>query len=247
MGLLDTVTNILTGGASGAADDAANAARDADRLQRDFFSGSAQLAAPQIGFENAARSQLANLLGFNFGPAQLPAAFGGGTGPPSSPNLGAFRGTGAPGRFGEPGLPPNFGGSGSGFATPGINPAAPDPLAALRNTPGHQFGVDEALRAVSTAGPLEDGSTLDALLRTGFGLADQTFNNRVAQLTSAANQGAGAANLGQQGLGVGSRLGDIAFERGNAQGAGNIAKFSSLGNLINGGISAIFGGGGFGG
>lgn len=63
----------------------------------------------------------------------------------------------------------------------------------LRNIPGYQFKMDEALRGVNSnayaAGMGNSGASLRALQRTSQGVADQGFNQYLGQVSSVADRG----------------------------------------------------------
>ena len=92
-------------------------------------------------------------------------------------------------------------------------------LAALQNTPGYQFAKQQGLQGVtnqaSAMGLLGSGNTLQALDQYGTGLADQTYQQQVANLQNLVNTGQGAAsgvagNIEQ----TGTNLANIAVGQG---------------------------------
>lgn len=88
-------------------------------------------------------------------------------------------------------------------------------LAALRGTPGYQFARDQGLTDVtnraSAMGLGLSGNTLEGLQRFGTGLADQTYQQTIGNLTNTVGLGQAAAagqaaNLGQAGTNISNAL-----------------------------------------
>ena len=93
-----------------------------------------------------------------------------------------------------------------------------DPTSQLRATPGYQFRMDEAAKAVNTnayAGGLgNSGATLKALQARGMGLADQNFNTYFDQVGTIANRGIVAkAQLSDQATNYGTATNNVTRER----------------------------------
>jgi hypothetical protein len=143
----------------------------------------------------------------------------------------------------------------------GLGPQGTDPAAAFRNTPGYQFalntGLESILRNANVGGGAAGGNLLRESQTFGTGLADQTFQNYLANLLkvpqlyapletsalgtvgqgraqAALTGGTGAANIY---TGTGGRLadlysrtgGDIAGAYGTA--GGRLADLASRGGL----------------
>ncbi len=72
-----------------------------------------------------------------------------------------------------------------------------DPTQALRNTPGYQFtlnqGLDATKNAASASGMLLSGNTLEGLDKFSTGLADQTYQQAVANTLGVVDLGQAAA------------------------------------------------------
>lgn len=98
-----------------------------------------------------------------------------------------------------------------------------DPTAVLRSTPGYQFMLDQGAQArerlASASGGLVSGNTLAALQEYGQGLADQTFNNYLAQVTGLQNQGVDNVLAGLS-VNRGNALADLRLGQGGARASG---------------------------
>jgi len=123
----------------------------------------------------------------------------------------------------------------------GPNANANTTLAALQATPGYQFtqaqGEKGILNAASAQGGVS-GNTLAALDQYNTGLADQTYQNAVANTGNAVTLGqaaaAGQAANVQQGA---SNLGNIAIGQGNNLAAIDSATAAGLANTASSGIN----------
>lgn len=122
----------------------------------------------------------------------------------------------------------------------------------LRNTPGYQFALERGQGAIDQSaiarGGLNSGATLKSLTQFGQGLADQQYQNRVANLSGFGQTGF----QGAQGLTNGANTqGQIAIGRGQAIDAGNVASAGNALGLLGtatgfasgGGLGRLFGGG----
>ena len=97
--------------------------------------------------------------------------------------------------------------------------------AALRQTPGYQFQMDEGLNALlskSTAtGGVGGGNTLKALLGYSQGLADSTYQTQFNDTMGVAQLGENAgAHLGTAATAAGTGIGNSLIQAGNANAAG---------------------------
>lgn len=116
-------------------------------------------------------------------------------------------------------------------------------------SPGYQFRVDEAMKAIERSaaarGSLRSGATMDALQRRVQGVASDEYNtyaNRLAALAgvgqsatgSTAAAGANYGNAVQQGA---AAQGNIALAAGNARASG----YANTGSAINSGIQNLAG------
>jgi hypothetical protein len=99
----------------------------------------------------------------------------------------------------------------------------------LRNSPGYQFRLSEGQnaldRSLGAKGNLFSGRAIKAGQEFGQGLADQTYNNYISQLT---NQ----ANAGQQAAG---NTAELYGQQGDIQSSSTMAKS----NLLNSNISQL--------
>ena len=125
--------------------------------------------------------------------------------------------------------------------------AADSAMAQFQTSPGYQFQMDQGLAAIDQSaiarGNLNSGATLKALNAYGQGLANQEYQQYLANLGGIASQGTvGASGL----LGTSQQAGNLAIGRGQAKDQGNQA---AAGNILGiAGTLAGFGtGGGFGG
>jgi hypothetical protein len=105
-------------------------------------------------------------------------------------------------------------------------------LDSLRNTPGYQFRLEEGTRALDRSaaarGSLFSGQTMKELEKLGIGLADQTYNDYVDDLTQ------------QQGMGVNTAgsMGSLYQDLGNIQGN----RLAAREDALNKGLSGVLGG-----
>lgn len=127
-----------------------------------------------------------------------------------------------------------------------------DMTALLRATPGYQFTRDQGLEAVlrnaAKSGSLASGGTNIDLLNYGTGLADQTYQNYVknlSQFPQAAGTAAGQALTGYGNLGSGlassfQNQGNAAYGMntaiGNAQASADLAPLTAGSNIWNLGL-----------
>lgn len=128
------------------------------------------------------------------------------------------------------------------------------PIDQLRNTPGYQFARNQGLGAVegsaAARGGLFSGGTLKDLQQFGTGLADQTYNTRIAQLLQSSGLGQGGANaatgtLANAGNATAGGIGSLLSNSGQARASGIIGRSNSLNNLFEqavGGARMAFGG-----
>lgn len=214
-----------------AAQTAANSATQADATNRYIFDTTREDFRPQREIGNAATSKLASMYGVS-----------------------------APG--GVPGMVTGGEGSAPGSMMPGASVTAPGGrYGGFETSPGYQFRVDEAMKAIERSaaarGSLRSGATMDALQRRVQGVASNEYENytdRLMQLAGIGERGnAGSATAGAQ-FAAGSRdtarmAGDAAMAAGNARASG----YANTANAVNNTVSNVaqaflynrgFGGGG---
>lgn len=113
-----------------------------------------------------------------------------------------------------------------------------DPTETLRNTPGYQFQLNQGSEAVarqrSATGGLASGNTLIALQEYGQGLADQTFNNYLAQIGGVAGQGVDAMQSGMA-INQGNTLANLRLGAAGAKAGG----IEDSANALIGGASSV--------
>jgi hypothetical protein len=120
----------------------------------------------------------------------------------------------------------------------------------LQNTPGYQFQLQQGLGAInnaaSAAGGVNSGNTLRALTQYGQGLANQTYQQYLGNLSGLAGSGQNAAaNLGGLSASVGSNIGSSLIGAGNALAAGTVGQANALNSAFgNIGTLALLSGGG---
>ncbi len=108
----------------------------------------------------------------------------------------------------------------------------------FQESPGYQFALQQGQDAIQSSaaaqGGLYSGRTMQDLQTHGQGMANQEFNNYLAQISGAAGQGqAATAQTAQAGQNFATGAGNALAGIGNAQAAGAIG----VGNAIQGGIS----------
>lgn len=91
----------------------------------------------------------------------------------------------------------------------------------LRSTPGYQFrmsqGTEALERSASAKGNLMSGGTAGALVKYGQGLADQTFQQTLANLASISSMGIPAQmQIAENEKGIGSNMASLDTMYGNA-------------------------------
>lgn len=129
--------------------------------------------------------------------------------------------------------------------------ARPDGYTGYQQTPGYDYRMREGTdAALSAAGGSLSGATLESLMRTGQGIADNDYQNYMNRLAGLIDTGAGAAgnqaNAGANLLAAGT---NAMANRGNALAAGRIGSANAwsdaIGNAVSGfGYMAGQGGGG---
>lgn len=126
----------------------------------------------------------------------------------------------------------------------------PEATEALRNTPGYGFMQSEGERGVlaarNAAGDIFGGGTALELQRQRMGMADQTYNNRIAQLLAASGQGAAGANaVSGAALSTGANNAQLLQNAGNARASGIMGGANSIGGAVNQ-LALLYGSGAFG-
>lgn len=122
-----------------------------------------------------------------------------------------------------------IGGGGAGA----FNPAG------FQGSPGYQFqfqqGTDATRNAAGLSGGVNSGNTLKALTQYGQGLADQTWQQYLGNLTGLSNTGQNAAaGIGSFGAQAAGQVGANTIGAGNAQAAGTVGSANALAGGING-------------
>ena len=120
---------------------------------------------------------------------------------------------------------------------------APDPTEIIRNTPGYQFQLGEALGAVNTnayaRGLGNSGATQKALMRTGQNMADGYFNNYFNQVGTVADRGMQAkAAIAGVGTNYANQANTINQRAADAQSNYQLARASINSNMLNGVLQA---------
>lgn len=116
----------------------------------------------------------------------------------------------------------------------------PGTMAALQQTPGYQFTLDQGLQSIidqrTATGGVGGGNTLKALMSYGSGLASGTYeqavNNAYNLASLSENAAAGLGSIGQQSA---SAMGQDLIGGANATAAGQVG----AANAINGGINNV--------
>ncbi|MEL6258424.1 MAG: hypothetical protein AAFQ67_05155 [Pseudomonadota bacterium] len=117
--------------------------------------------------------------------------------------------------------------------------------AALRQTPGHQFMMDESRRQLENSfasrGKLLSGGALTALSDRAQGLADTTYQQSVNNQFNLANLGLGAAvNTGNAGSNYANAASGLFGGIGNAQAGGYIGGSNAFNAGLQGATDSIF-------
>lgn len=106
----------------------------------------------------------------------------------------------------------------------GENPE--EQLAALINSPGYQFRLDQGNQAINRSaaakGMLNSGNVLAELARYGQGMASTEYGNRLSQLGNLSTQGMGQANR------IGENEGNSTIGAANARASGITGRLSAL-------------------
>lgn len=114
----------------------------------------------------------------------------------------------------------------------------------FRETPGYQFALEQGRQAIersaAAGGGLVSGNTLAALTEYGQGLADQNFQNYLANVMGLQNQGVDAALAGMA-VDEGNALANLRLGRGGAVASGIEGSTSALTGALSG-ISGALGG-----
>lgn len=99
-------------------------------------------------------------------------------------------------------------------------------LAALMNSPGYQFRLDQGNQAINRSaaakGMLGSGNTLAELAKYGQGMASTEYGNRLSQLGNVSTQGMGQANL------IGENRGNALIGAANARASGIAGRLDAL-------------------
>lgn len=216
-GVIGALGSVAGGSSSGFA------AREASRSQRELFGKQVELAAPAIESRNNALIALADLLG-------LPR-----------PNIQPF---GAPGDR----ILSRVTGRERAPLVPGVqSQSSPgSALAALGETPGFQFRLDQGNKlfenSAAARGGLLSGSAIRGRERFGQNFATNEFSNRLQQLFTLAGLGQGGTSQIVNAAGqTGSNLANLDL----AQGAARSSAFSGATNNLLGGFGTFAGLGGF--
>lgn len=119
--------------------------------------------------------------------------------------------------------------------------------ATLRQTPGHQFMLDESRRAIegsaASRGELLSGAALNALSERAMGIADTTYNDAVNRQLQVANLGQGsAAQTINSGSYFANNAGNAFGAIGNANANAEVGRANAFGQGIQGVSDSILGG-----
>lgn len=119
--------------------------------------------------------------------------------------------------------------------------------AALRQSPGYQFLLDESARGIENSfasrGKLLSGAAMDALNTRTLGLADQTYQSSLNNQFQLANLGMGAAaQTSNAGSNYANAASNAFTQIGNAQANGAYGRSNAFNNGLQGASDAIFGG-----
>jgi len=122
--------------------------------------------------------------------------------------------------------------------------AAYDAFGQFKEAPGTEFVRQAGQRGIDNSaaarGTLFSGKTLADSARFNAGLADQGFNNYLAQLSGLSRQGLSAQGGLANGLtGTGNALANLYGQQGNALATGIIGKANRQTNLLQGGLNFL--------
>jgi hypothetical protein len=132
-------------------------------------------------------------------------------------------------------------------AMSGTGTAAPQPYGGFETSPGYQFRVDEATKAIERSaaarGALRSGATMDALQRRVQGVATSEYENYANRLAALAgvgeNANAGSASAGANYASgtqkVAQMTGNAAIAAGNAR----ASAYANTGSAINQGVQGV--------
>ncbi len=112
---------------------------------------------------------------------------------------------------------------------------------ALQQLPGYQFARDQGIQSVNrTLGSLgQTGAQAKGIARFVTGLADQTYNSRVKNLSDAASLGENAAaGVGNIGATTGANIAGTTVGAGTSLAAGTVGAANSINGAIGNGLSA---------
>jgi hypothetical protein len=136
-----------------------------------------------------------------------------------------------------------------GFA--GAVPTQDAAMAAFQTSPGYQFRMDEAMKALggmaSATGTRGHGATMEDIMRYSQGLASEEYNNYTNRLAALAGVGqTSAANMGANALTTGQGIANAYTNAGNARASGILGVANTLGNTMNNAawMYGMYGGGG---
>lgn len=118
-----------------------------------------------------------------------------------------------------------------------------DPTATLRATPGYEWALNQGIgaldRSAAAKGLLTSGAQQKGLLAYGQGLADQTYNNYLGNVTNLSNTGQNAATFqGTTSMNAAGNIGNLYNQLGQSQAQGILAGY----NADQSGISSILNG-----
>lgn len=121
--------------------------------------------------------------------------------------------------------------------------ASVDPTATLRATPGYQWqlsqGVNALDRSAAARGLLTSGAQQKGLLSYGQGLADQTYNNYLANIASLSSGGQNAAaQQGAYSTNAANNIANLYGQMGQAQAQGILSGYGAQ----QAGMQNLFGG-----
>jgi hypothetical protein len=136
-----------------------------------------------------------------------------------------------------------------GFA--GAVPTQDAAMAAFQTSPGYQFRMDEAMKALggmaSATGTRGHGATMEDIMRYSQGLASEEYGNYTNRLAALAGVGqTSAANMGANALTTGQGIANAYTNAGNARASGILGVANTLGNTMNNAawMYGMYGGGG---
>lgn len=118
-----------------------------------------------------------------------------------------------------------------------------DATAILRETPGYQFRMGEALRGVNSnayaRGLGNSGATQRALMETAYGVADLGFNNYLGQVSRVADRGSGAKGaLAGVSQNFANNMNQISQNDADTRGNYEMFKSANFGNTLGGLLKA---------